>query len=513
MVDQGLGILVWSPPASGGPRQDAQSLVDHRGFERFAAQQVYYSLESRDAEYELVPLAVDQGLGILVWSPLAGGLVSGKYRRDASPSGETRQLSGEWNEPPCAPATSTSTSIVSYSFSRSRTGELVHSPDNCRVSPDGDASRRYFPDTSPPASGDHTRMPQSLVDRQGLGILVWSPLAGGLVSGKYRRDASPVGETRQLSGQRATGARPGEAVRHDGVLVDGGTHGGLVPLARQLPRLTRRGRIAPVLPGHQPASGDQRQDAQSLVDRYELVLGVPRLQQIVDLLRREPLEAPVVDQGLGILVWSPLAGGLVSGKYRRDASPSGETRQLSGEWNEPPCAPATSTSTSIVSYSFSRSRTGELAAHSPDNCRVSPDGDASRRYFPDTSPPASGDHTRMPSPWSTARGTSSYSASLDLQRIVDLLRREPLEAPGGRPGTGHPGVVPAGRRGPHRSASPWSTTGLRAVRGAGLYSLESRDAVRAGAPGGRPGTGHPGVVPAGRRAGVREVPARCVAVG
>src|SRR6202041_3180526 len=67
---------------------------------RFAAQQVYYSLEARDAEYELVPLSVDQGLGILVWSPLAGGLVSGKYRRDASPSEQTRQLSGEWSEPP-----------------------------------------------------------------------------------------------------------------------------------------------------------------------------------------------------------------------------------------------------------------------------------------------------------------------------------------------------------------------------------------------------------------------------
>ena len=35
-----------------------------------------------------------------MWSPLAGGLVSGKYRRDASPSGQTRQLSGEWHEPP-----------------------------------------------------------------------------------------------------------------------------------------------------------------------------------------------------------------------------------------------------------------------------------------------------------------------------------------------------------------------------------------------------------------------------
>jgi aryl-alcohol dehydrogenase-like predicted oxidoreductase len=78
----------------------ALAVADEEGFERFAAQQVYYSLEARDAEYELVPLAVDQGLGILVWSPLAGGLLSGKYRRDSSPSEQTRQLSGEWHEPP-----------------------------------------------------------------------------------------------------------------------------------------------------------------------------------------------------------------------------------------------------------------------------------------------------------------------------------------------------------------------------------------------------------------------------
>jgi aryl-alcohol dehydrogenase-like predicted oxidoreductase len=78
----------------------ALSVADARGFERFSAQQVYYSLEARDAEYELIPLAVDQGLGILVWSPLAGGLVSGKYRRDATPEGQTRQLSGDWHEPP-----------------------------------------------------------------------------------------------------------------------------------------------------------------------------------------------------------------------------------------------------------------------------------------------------------------------------------------------------------------------------------------------------------------------------
>ncbi len=78
----------------------ALALADDHGLERFAAQQIYYSLEARDAEYELVPLAVEQGLGILVWSPRAGGLLSGKYRRDASPSEQTRQLSGEWHEPP-----------------------------------------------------------------------------------------------------------------------------------------------------------------------------------------------------------------------------------------------------------------------------------------------------------------------------------------------------------------------------------------------------------------------------
>ena len=65
---------------------------------RFVSQQIHYTLEAREAEYELAPLALDQGLGILVWSPLAGGLLSGKHRRDTTPEG-TRQLAG-WTEPP-----------------------------------------------------------------------------------------------------------------------------------------------------------------------------------------------------------------------------------------------------------------------------------------------------------------------------------------------------------------------------------------------------------------------------
>lgn len=70
--------------------------------EKFIApvsQQIHYSLESRDAEYELIPATLDQQLGVLVWSPLAGGLLSGKYRRGTPTPEGTRQLAN-WGEPP-----------------------------------------------------------------------------------------------------------------------------------------------------------------------------------------------------------------------------------------------------------------------------------------------------------------------------------------------------------------------------------------------------------------------------
>jgi aryl-alcohol dehydrogenase-like predicted oxidoreductase len=67
----------------------------------FISQQIHYTLQAREAEYELIPIALDQGVGVLVWSPIAGGLLSGKHRRDkAAPEG-TRQTAG-WTEPPIA---------------------------------------------------------------------------------------------------------------------------------------------------------------------------------------------------------------------------------------------------------------------------------------------------------------------------------------------------------------------------------------------------------------------------
>ena len=77
----------------------ALGTAERHGLPRFVSQQIYYSLQAREAEYELIPLAVDQGLGVLVWSPLAGGLLSGKYRRGEQAPAGSRQLT-DWGEPP-----------------------------------------------------------------------------------------------------------------------------------------------------------------------------------------------------------------------------------------------------------------------------------------------------------------------------------------------------------------------------------------------------------------------------
>ncbi|MBO0829536.1 MAG: aldo/keto reductase [Streptosporangiales bacterium] len=83
---------------SGWQLLKALGIADARGYQRFVSNQIYYSLESRDAEYELVPASLDQGLGIMVWSPLAGGLLTGKYRRGRQAT-EGRHLT-DWDEPP-----------------------------------------------------------------------------------------------------------------------------------------------------------------------------------------------------------------------------------------------------------------------------------------------------------------------------------------------------------------------------------------------------------------------------
>ena len=69
----------------------ALAVSDRRGWARFESVQAYYTLASRDLEREVVPLLTDQKLGLMVWSPLAGGLLSGKYSADGKgPEGARR---------------------------------------------------------------------------------------------------------------------------------------------------------------------------------------------------------------------------------------------------------------------------------------------------------------------------------------------------------------------------------------------------------------------------------------
>lgn len=62
----------------------ALGISERRGWEKFVSFQGLYTLASRELEREIVPLLESEGLGLMVWSPLAGGLLSGKYRPDES---------------------------------------------------------------------------------------------------------------------------------------------------------------------------------------------------------------------------------------------------------------------------------------------------------------------------------------------------------------------------------------------------------------------------------------------
>jgi aryl-alcohol dehydrogenase-like predicted oxidoreductase len=69
----------------------AQGIADKNGWNKFIGLQYFYSLAGRDIEREIIPLAQDQNLGIMPWSPLAGGFLSGKYTRDIEKTGNSRR--------------------------------------------------------------------------------------------------------------------------------------------------------------------------------------------------------------------------------------------------------------------------------------------------------------------------------------------------------------------------------------------------------------------------------------
>jgi len=71
----------------------ALGIADREGLTRPATLQAYYTIAGRDLEREIAPLLVEEKLGLMVWSPLAGGLLSGKYRRQGGGPNDARRAS------------------------------------------------------------------------------------------------------------------------------------------------------------------------------------------------------------------------------------------------------------------------------------------------------------------------------------------------------------------------------------------------------------------------------------
>jgi aryl-alcohol dehydrogenase-like predicted oxidoreductase len=70
----------------------ALGISERHGLARFQSLQAYYTIAGRDLEREIVPMLASEGLGLMVWSPLAGGLLSGKYGREQQAEAGSRRI-------------------------------------------------------------------------------------------------------------------------------------------------------------------------------------------------------------------------------------------------------------------------------------------------------------------------------------------------------------------------------------------------------------------------------------
>jgi aryl-alcohol dehydrogenase-like predicted oxidoreductase len=69
----------------------ANGIAEKMGWTKFVASQNFYSIASRDIEREIIPMALSEGIGIMPWSPLAGGFLSGKFTRNVEKAGNSRR--------------------------------------------------------------------------------------------------------------------------------------------------------------------------------------------------------------------------------------------------------------------------------------------------------------------------------------------------------------------------------------------------------------------------------------
>jgi aryl-alcohol dehydrogenase-like predicted oxidoreductase len=92
LVSRGLVRTIGCSNMAAWQIMKALGISSAKGYARFETVQAYYTIAGRELEREIVPLVEDQGLGVMVWSPLAGGLLSGKFTRKGSTSNDARRL-------------------------------------------------------------------------------------------------------------------------------------------------------------------------------------------------------------------------------------------------------------------------------------------------------------------------------------------------------------------------------------------------------------------------------------
>lgn len=90
LVRAGKILYIGCSNFSGWHLMKSLAASDRLGLARHVAHQAYYSLVGREYEWELMPLALDQGVGTVVWSPLGWGRLTGKIRRGSPPPPDTR---------------------------------------------------------------------------------------------------------------------------------------------------------------------------------------------------------------------------------------------------------------------------------------------------------------------------------------------------------------------------------------------------------------------------------------
>ncbi|SHM15388.1 aldo/keto reductase [Chitinophaga sp. CF418] len=94
LIQSGKVRYIAASNFSGWHLMKSQAVADRYGWNKYVAHQVYYSLVNREYEWELMPLGIDQKVGALVWSPLAAGMLGGKYRRNQPFPADSRVVQG-----------------------------------------------------------------------------------------------------------------------------------------------------------------------------------------------------------------------------------------------------------------------------------------------------------------------------------------------------------------------------------------------------------------------------------